>query len=351
MKKGNYSFGQWCIDHDKQWLIDTWCNDLNGIDPFDVSHAANVKYYFWCGNPKHHPELMQIDSLSNKQSKTSYETFCTGCKSIGQYIADHMQNVDIDKLWSNKNTDDPFSVSAGSAKHIWLRCQNENHPHYDIAAYNVKNSIACPFCSGKRVCYENSLMFKMPNIVDVWSEKNTLSPAEYTTGSNAIVFFKCENGVHDDYERKICANVRIGFKCPECSKKNRVYVSGEAHPAWNPNLDFDKRERKSQKYALWRDAVFKRDGYKCQCCGAHNCRLNAHHINSFSSHKDERYDIDNGITLCSNCHDSTLSGSLHNMYGTHDIDGITLEKYINEKRSTLGIKEPFYISCIKQTYL
>jgi len=54
-------------------------------------------------------------------------------------------------------------------------------------------------------------------------------------------------------------------------------------------------------YKEWRISVFKRDLYVCQHCGSKR-KLNAHHIISFASDPSLRYDITNGITLCSVCH-------------------------------------------------
>ena len=59
-------------------------------------------------------------------------------------------------------------------------------------------------------------------------------------------------------------------------------------------------ERKTSKYLLWRNAVYERDNNLCVKCGA--IGKVAHHILSFSAYPDKRYDIDNGITLCDNCH-------------------------------------------------
>lgn len=55
----------------------------------------------------------------------------------------------------------------------------------------------------------------------------------------------------------------------------------------------------------WRTNVFNRDGYTCQQCGQIGGRLEAHHIKSFKSHPELRYELSNGITLCKKCHSQT----------------------------------------------
>ena len=60
--------------------------------------------------------------------------------------------------------------------------------------------------------------------------------------------------------------------------------------------------RHSKEYAEWRKAVFERDGYNCQICGKHGGKLNAHHKERFVDCPEKRLDINNGITLCEDCH-------------------------------------------------
>lgn len=59
--------------------------------------------------------------------------------------------------------------------------------------------------------------------------------------------------------------------------------------------------RKSPAYYQWRRAVLKRDNYTCQECGGGHQR-HAHHIRAVSEYPEGMLDIDNGITLCRECH-------------------------------------------------
>lgn len=66
--------------------------------------------------------------------------------------------------------------------------------------------------------------------------------------------------------------------------------------------DLNQIERRTPAYRVWRDAVLCRDGYACQECGQTDGELHAHHISSWATHREIRFDVANGMTLCKLCH-------------------------------------------------
>lgn len=95
--------------------------------------------------------------------------------------------------------------------------------------------------------------------------------------------------------------------CGWCLPGMRAAVhDGEIHIVSN-NKKFpwekDKKcQRHDKRYVEWRTSVFKRDNFTCQICGKVGGTLNAHHIKPFATNEDLRFDIDNGVTLCEECH-------------------------------------------------
>ncbi len=58
--------------------------------------------------------------------------------------------------------------------------------------------------------------------------------------------------------------------------------------------------RASPDYRNWQSGVVDRDG-RCQSCGTLD-NLHAHHIKHATYWPELRFELDNGIALCSGCH-------------------------------------------------
>ena len=81
---------------------------------------------------------------------------------------------------------------------------------------------------------------------------------------------------------------------------------GEKHWNWKGGLtDLNHKVRNRIEFRLWREAVFARDNWTCQKCKKRGVKIHAHHIKSLAQNPELRFALDNGITLCLECHKFT----------------------------------------------
>lgn len=91
--------------------------------------------------------------------------------------------------------------------------------------------------------------------------------------------------------------------------KKRESISGSKHPCWKGGVTpLNEKIRKSVAYITWRKKVYERDSYTCRVCDKKGGKLHAHHIYKFSIYPLLRFDTDNGVTMCKQCHKNLHSG-------------------------------------------
>jgi len=111
--------------------------------------------------------------------------------------------------------------------------------------------------------------------------------------------------------KETCKKIGLGRIGKYCGKNS---------PSWKDGISkIDKLCRMMSEYKQWRSDVFSRDNWTCQTCSIRGVYVTAHHIKGFNKIikenkiKDilmarkcmELWDIDNGVTLCEDCHSLT----------------------------------------------
>lgn len=85
--------------------------------------------------------------------------------------------------------------------------------------------------------------------------------------------------------------------------KSAWWCKGEKNNFWKGGINSaNEAFRHSPEYKEWRMSVWRRDKFTCQECGVVGYKLQAHHIKKFHKYPELRLDIENGITLCEDCH-------------------------------------------------
>lgn len=174
----------------------------------------------------------------------------------------------LSKEWSEKNF--PFKASDEhhkSCDKVWWKCKDCGFEWKAVVRNRAAHKTGCPVCAGKKVVVGiNDLTTTNPDVCRYWSPKNVdASPEQFTAGSSARVWFRCDKG-HEWITQ--VANVARGNGCPVCAKG--PVIKGENDLATtNPEV-LDKWSDKNGSITPFNiGAMYKKPvWWKCDVCGA-----------------------------------------------------------------------------------
>lgn len=133
---------------------------------------------------------------------------------------------------------------------------------------------------------------------DITKKKMSISHIGLTAWSKGKKFPERSGKNHHFFGKHITAEQRIAL-----SEARKGKMIGVTHWNWKGGSSYiGQKFRKKIEYAQWRSDVFKRDNWTCQTCGKRGDKIEAHHIKSFTNYPELRLDINNGVTLCKECH-------------------------------------------------
>ena len=228
-----------------------------------------------------------------------------------------MENIVTEK---NAEIDDLLKsgwkrVGSYVKSHIKIELVCEKGHTVFLRLDHIRNGIGCVFCSGLVRLTDNDIDDRLDN---GWKR------ISHYTNNETMLELICPEG---HLMKMKWANYQQGKRCLVCFKeKNR----GENHASWKSWLTNEIRERyarKTTQYNDWRKNVYKRDNYACLICNTLGKNLEAHHLLSFHSNPDVRYEISNGVTLCGSCHID-----FHRKYGKQNNTPEQFEEYYGKHR-------------------
>lgn len=134
----------------------------------------------------------------------------------------------------------------------------------------------------------------------------------------------------------VLSTQQIRARSPKsCGCQTRNIISESKLGPNNPNWKGGISKRQQTEGKTWRRKVYKRDNWTCQICQARSKRgkhvdLNAHHLDAFHWNTEKRDQLNNGITLCVDCH-----YEFHFKYGNQNNTKNEFIKFCQQKKSEL----------------
>ena len=244
------------------------------------------------------------------------------CKCCGRELP--LSEFNKDKGFKDGYKSKCKECTKASRKKYKKVCSNCGKEYFTInkKEYNLN------FCS--RECQSEYQKVRVKTKCDFCGKEIEIVPSLFDKYDKHFCNNECHTNYYKTLNTKICKGCGKPFVDSHggshlfCSHKCYTeWNKGENNPSYNPNLTDEEREKERNlpEIATWRKQVYERDNYTCQCCGDNKGgNLVAHHKNGYNWDKEHRTDVDNGVTLCEDCHKE-----FHEIYGYGDN---TEEQYI-----------------------
>ena len=196
-----------------QEIAKEWDKNRNGdLTPETVTYGQKYMAYWLC--PKCGESYKAL--ISNRTSKDKKGCpYCCHNPKVNEINNLAVKRPDLAREWDSEHNKLKANDILPNSNKIYHWICSKGHL-YTATAGNRSNGYGCPFCTGQKVCVDNSLATINPELAKEWHPtKNKKTFNEVTSGSNQYAWWICERG--HEWRAKI-NNRNNGKGCKECSK-------------------------------------------------------------------------------------------------------------------------------------
>lgn len=194
-----------------------WHPTKNGrVNPEYISVGSQRKFW-WLGSCGHEwRSSVQYEISSGKCP------YCTGKRVLAGFNDLQTTNMELAKEWDDSKNGDvtPETVTAGSGKKVWWKCEKGHS--WKASIVSRKRGNGCPICANRIVLKGYNDIMTMPELQRTWnaSKNHGVDPAQISIGTEKAFWWLCDLC---GYEWKASVSQRVrGSGCPECSRVIRA---------------------------------------------------------------------------------------------------------------------------------
>lgn len=236
------TFEQWCLDSERQDLLDRWDYELNDKLPSEVGFSSTYQAFFKCNCGGNHKSSQHC---LNKPNKDRF--YCRYNNTFKQWCVDN-NHLDYLELWATElNGCTPEDVEYRSNKKYYFYCRNnKNHKPHFISLNNLTRCIdgltVCLECDNFEIwCYNNR-----HDLLERWDyDKNEYKPNELFRNTNIKIWLKCPCGIHESEQHSLAniasaRNKEVVGKCRKCNSFAQYLLNTYGEGALDKYWDFEK---------------------------------------------------------------------------------------------------------------
>jgi hypothetical protein len=205
--------GEKSIAFKKPHLIKEWDYvKNNGLEPQQISYGSVKKVWWLC--PKGH----SYESKPNHRYHGAGCSYCSGKKVLPENSLQSLFPSIAEEFHPELNVKNSSEYAGMSNKKVWWRGKCGHEWEAPVADRTHKKN-GCPYCTGVRICKDNSLGSLYPKVALEWNtiRNGETSPFDYTSKSEKKVWWLCSKCL---FEWKAAISNRTGLNsgCPQCNE-------------------------------------------------------------------------------------------------------------------------------------
>ncbi len=184
----------------------------------------------------------------------------------------------------------------------WVKCIDCNNERWVGLKNGVIAHPRCNACCNRITAKSNPHLF----------HKGEHNGVEFQKGKHSSPQTEWKKNIGYTGDRSFIQDPSFAKKISETLKSKHLHpshtfttenIGGKNHWNWQGGITpINHRDRDKAEYIKWRLSVYERDNYTCQDCKKYGIYLHAHHLKGWIKYPKLRFDVDNGISLCRECH-------------------------------------------------